>query len=70
MLIAYLIRDEEDWQKWKQAISLTAGKAVVHVADTDPNRYKGSQERQDAVDEVEILDDDEEEGEMVDRPES
>ena len=65
MLIAYLIKDEEDWRDWKLAISAAPGKAVVHVADTDPDQYKGSQERQDAVDEVEILDDDDEDGEMV-----
>lgn len=60
MLIAFLIRDEDDWQDWKQRILASdmadqRAKAIVHVVDTDSD---STTEREGALDEVEVLDDD------------
>ena len=69
MLIAFLIKDEEDWKSWRRAIGIASGKPVVHVADEEPSLLEHSALRQSAVDDVEILDDeDEDDGEMVERP--
>ena len=71
MLIAFLIKDEADWKKWREGISKVSGKPVVHVADTEPSLHCQSTERASAVDDVEILDDDDDddgEGEMIERP--
>src|SRR6185312_13514984 len=59
MLIAFLIRDENDWQGWKSAIKQLSGKAVIHIADEDPALYGRSHEREGAIDEVESFDEDE-----------
>lgn len=74
MLLAFLIKDEEDWRDWRSAICVTSGKAVVHVADKEPSLHSQGRERDSAVDEVEVLDDEDEgdgvegEGELVERP--
>ena len=79
MLIAFLIRDEEDWRDWKHSIVKTHGKAVVHVADIEPVLHGHGAERQSAIDDVEVLDDDldgdeanddhdERDGELIERP--
>lgn len=80
MLIAFLIRDEASWRSWRSAISQMQGKAVVHVADTEPAFHGHTTERADAVDEVEGFDDNdsyedgmdgihgEGDGEMIDYP--
>lgn len=70
MLIAFLIRDEEDWRKWRSAISQTSGKPVVHVADEEPSLHGQGAERPSAVDDVETFDDEDvdEDGEMIERP--
>ena len=78
MLIAFLIRDEANWRSWRNAISQTQGKAVVHVADMEPVLHRHT-ERANAVNEVETFDDDdddgmngshdEDDGELIDRPE-
>lgn len=71
MLIAFLIKDEEDWKSWRRAIGTASGKPVVHVADEEPLLLEHSALRQSAVDDVEILDDEDEDegdGEMVERP--
>ncbi|KAH8819594.1 putative cysteine protease atg4 [Xylogone sp. PMI_703] len=65
MLIAFLIRDENDWQDWKSAIKQVPGKAVIHIADEDPALYGHSHEREGAIDEVESFDEDEGEEVMV-----
>ena len=80
MLIAFLIKDESDWRKWREAMSQTQGKAVVHVADTEPQPHGEGTERESAVDEVETFDDDDdnedelngvsEDGELVECPEA
>lgn len=67
MLIGFLIRDEDDWRDWKQRIlaSDTADqrvKAIVHVVDTDSD---STTEREAALDEVEVLDDDDAESELA-----
>ena len=64
MLIAFLIRDEEDWRDWRLQISRSAGqelsskenygKAVIRVADQEP---PSRTERAAALDEVEFLSD-------------
>ena len=74
MLLAFLIIDEDDWRRWREAITAAPGKAVVHIADKAPSLHGHSIERQSAVDEVETLDDEageEPDGdnmEMFDRP--
>ena len=57
MLIAFLIRDENDWKDWRRAVQEVQGKAVVHVADTDPVLHGLGTERDGAIDEVETFDD-------------
>ena len=59
MLIAFLIRDEEDWQDWKKGISNGSGKAVIRVADTEGDLRGRGTEREGALDEVEAFDEDE-----------
>ena len=59
MLIGYLIRDEDDWRDWRRRITMTQGKSIVNIADTE-TIYRGqSQERASALDEVETFDEDE-----------
>jgi cysteine protease ATG4 len=55
MLIAFLIRDESDWENWKQAIVSVQGKAIVHIAKSEPSPHAGV-ERDEAIDEVESFD--------------
>lgn len=70
MLIAFLIKDERDWKSWRRAIGTASGKPVVHVADEEPSLHEHSALRKSAVDDVETLDDEDDEGdgEMVERP--
>ena len=68
MLIGFLIKDKRVWDSWRGAISEANGKPVVHVADTEPTLHCQSTERASAVDDVEILDDDEGDGELVESP--
>ena len=75
MLIAFLIRDLDDWKAWRKNMDSVQGKAVVHISDREPILPGETVERRSAVDEVEILDTEDEgdgdgEGEMVDRPPS
>ncbi|KAF2201900.1 putative cysteine protease ATG4 [Delitschia confertaspora ATCC 74209] len=58
MLIAFLIRDESDWKDWKQAIVSVQGKALMHVAKSEPQPL--GNEREEAIDEVESFDEQEE----------
>ncbi|KAB8293131.1 hypothetical protein EYC80_007484 [Monilinia laxa] len=58
MLIAFLIRDENDWKEWRRAVKEVQGKGVIHVADKDPALYGLGGERDGAIDEVEAFDDD------------
>ncbi|PGG96997.1 hypothetical protein GX51_07546 [Blastomyces parvus] len=63
MLIGFLIRDEEDWNNWKQnvrgggAAMAGNGKAIIHVFEKERSPFGGhGSEREGAVDEVEALD--------------
>jgi len=71
MLLAFLIRDEEDWKRWRNAVGNAPGKPVVHVADKEPSLHGQGIERQSAVDDVETFDDEDEvdevDGEMIER---
>ena len=58
MLLAFLIRNEEDWKAWRRSVSQVPGKAVIHVADVQPALHGHGVERKSAVDEVEAFDDD------------
>ena len=72
MLIAFIIKDEEDWKSWRRAIGIASGTPVVHVADEEPSLHGHGAVRKSAVDDVETLDDDEGDegdGEMVEHPE-
>ena len=57
MVIAFLIRDKDDWKAWRQSVQEVQGKAVVHVADKDPLLHAMGTEREGAIDEVETFDD-------------
>jgi cysteine protease ATG4 len=57
MLIAFLIRDEQDWQSWKKGVQEVQGKVVINVADRDPSLHGLGGERDGAIDEVETFDD-------------
>ena len=71
MLLAFFIKDQVDWENWREGISQVSGKPVVHVADTEPSLHSHGAERASAVDDVEILDDEDEgDGEVIERPES
>ena len=72
MLIGFLIRDRDDWDDWRRSVTDVPGKPVVHVADKEPVMIGQVAERPGAVDEVETLDDDEDEGdgELIERPTS
>jgi cysteine protease ATG4 len=65
MLIAFLIRDENDWKNWRAAIQDVQGKAVIHVADRDPLLYSLGTEREGAIDEVETFDDEEDDDSVI-----
>ena len=60
MLIGFLIQDEDDWTAWKKSISSVPGKPIIHVADRASPLYGLGQEREGALDEVEVLDDESE----------
>ncbi|KAL2261689.1 hypothetical protein VTK26DRAFT_3618 [Humicola hyalothermophila] len=57
MLIAFLIKDEDDWDAWKSGVKHVQGKAIITVSPHDPARGMGSA-RPGAIDEVETLSDD------------
>ena len=58
MLIGFLIRSEEDWRDWRRAVKHVQGKAIIHVADHNPMLGGSVEGREGAIDEVEILSDD------------
>ncbi|KZF18889.1 putative cysteine protease atg4 [Xylona heveae TC161] len=57
MLIGFLIRDEADWISWRERISKTPGKAIVNIASQQKPVHGQELGRDDAIDEVEPLDD-------------
>ncbi|PSR85511.1 putative cysteine protease Atg4 [Coniella lustricola] len=58
MLIGFLIKDESDWELWKDSVKYVQGKAIIRVSDNDPARGVPA-EREAAIYEVETLSDDE-----------
>lgn len=69
MLIGFLITDNADWKRWRKGVGNGQGKSVVHVADAGPLQSNDRGERQSTVDDVETFDDeDESDGELVERP--
>lgn len=66
MLIAFLIRDEDDWKRWRQAVKDVPGKGVIHIADQDPALHGLGSERDGAIDEVETFDDEDDEDTVLD----
>ncbi|KAF2760680.1 hypothetical protein EJ05DRAFT_239416 [Pseudovirgaria hyperparasitica] len=62
MLIAFLIKDEDDWKLWRHDIACVQGKPIVHVADTEPPTLWTGDERERAIDDVQTFDDTDEEG--------
>ena len=64
MLVAFLIKSEEDLHEWKKEISSVQGKAIVHISEKEPPPR--GVEREEAVDEVESFDErEDEEGEVI-----
>ncbi|KAF2001100.1 autophagy-related protein-like protein 4 [Amniculicola lignicola CBS 123094] len=64
MLIAFLLHDEQDLEKWKESVVSVQGKAIVHVSKTEPEP-RGAP-REGAIDEVESFDErDDEEDEVM-----
>jgi cysteine protease ATG4 len=69
MLIGFLIKDEDDWESWKQRVYSVPGKPVIHVSDDETSMFGPSSERESAVDEVEALDDeDDSDREVISHP--
>ena len=67
MLLAFLIRDEEDWKRWRREIR-TGGKAILHVGEKEPT-FGEESERSGSIDQVETFDDeDTEDCELVNLP--
>lgn len=64
MLIGFLIRSESDWADWRQRVESGQGKAIIHVADREHTLYSG-EGRDGAVDEVEVLSDDDDVDDMA-----
>lgn len=58
MLIGFIIRSEKEWEEWRRGIKYVQGKAIIHVADCDPRLQDKPEGREGAIDEVEILSDD------------
>ncbi|KEY64348.1 hypothetical protein S7711_06377 [Stachybotrys chartarum IBT 7711] len=58
MLIGFLIQSHEDWVDWRRNVKHVQGKAIIHVSDRDPMLSGVGEAREGAIDEVEILSDD------------
>jgi cysteine protease ATG4 len=61
MLIAFLVRDEADFEHWKKAVVEVQGKPIVHISKSQPPP-RGT-EREGAIDEVESFDEREDDAE-------
>jgi len=59
MLIAYLVRDEADFEHWKESVVSVQGKSIVHISKSQPPPV--GMEREGAIDEVESCDDQDDE---------
>lgn len=56
MLIGFLIKDETDWNDWQARATSRQGKPIIHIAASETQLYP--QGREEALDEVEALDED------------
>lgn len=65
MLIGFLMRDEDDWHKWRYEVEGMRVKPIIHVADKDPALLGLGGERDAAIDEVESFDGDDDDGVTV-----
>jgi cysteine protease ATG4 len=54
MLLAFLVRSQDDYDNWKEGVQSVQGKSIVHVQSKEP--APRGQEREGAVDEVESWD--------------
>ena len=61
MLMSFLIRDEADWEDFKQRINDVRGKKIVNIYPKEPPVPGQTTERKEAVDEVETFDDEDDE---------
>jgi cysteine protease ATG4 len=64
MLIAFLIRDQADWEEWRRGVSSVQGKAVIHIAKSERVLHQGT-EREEAIDEVESFDENDDDEERL-----
>jgi cysteine protease ATG4 len=65
MLIGFLIRDEDDWRRWRHEVEGMSGKTIIQVADKDPALLGLGGERDAAIDEVESFDDEDDDDDGV-----
>lgn len=54
VLIAFLVKDEADFEKWKEDVVSVQGKSIVHISKSQPPPR--GVEREGAIDEVESFD--------------
>jgi cysteine protease ATG4 len=54
MLIAFLVKDEDDFNRWKTNVVEVQGKPIIHLNKTKPSPR--GVEREGAIDEVESFD--------------
>ena len=59
MLIAFLVKDESDFNQWKENVVSVQGKSIVHISQSEPPPR--GVEREGAIDEVESFDEREDE---------
>lgn len=57
MLIGFLICSEDDWLEWRRCVKFVQGKAIIHVTDHRIGTEGSETQREDAIDEVEPLSD-------------
>jgi cysteine protease ATG4 len=55
MLIAFLLRDADDYEHWKQGVVSVQGKSIVHISKQE-QQPPGTAPREGAIDEVESFD--------------
>lgn len=58
MLVGFLIKDEEDWEDWKTRVASVEGKPIFSILNDAGTVSR--QGRREALDEVEVFDDDDE----------
>ncbi|KAI5283457.1 Cysteine protease atg4 [Ascosphaera aggregata] len=58
MLLGFLVRDEGDFQRWKDEVCSAKYKTIIHVSEGQPSQSSIQHVlREEAVNEVEVLDD-------------